>query len=161
MIKKIVTLSFSISSLLLSAQSLPDLIKNGNAKLGSSNFAGAEQDFSNAIKVNEPVVVSYLDKMKKYGTLNEFQRTTSDMPDGFVYNHDLAIPYYGRGQALEGQGKNEEALLDYEKAITIDPKYADALCQRGVILISKGVKDKGCLDLRKAGTSGRDRKSVV
>ncbi|MBK7183875.1 MAG: hypothetical protein IPH89_13615 [Bacteroidetes bacterium] len=54
------------------------------------NVAGAEQDFSNAIKVNEPVVTAYLDKMKKYATMNEFQKSTSDMPDGFVYNHDLA-----------------------------------------------------------------------
>ncbi len=136
------------------AQSLPDLIKNGNAKLAASNFAGAEQDFSNAIKVNEPVVTAYLDKMKKYATMNEFQKSTSDMPDGFVYNHDLALPYFGRGLAYEGLGKNDEAFSDYEKAISIDPKYSDALCQRGVMNIAKGIKDKGCLDLKKAGTAG-------
>ncbi len=152
--KKLFSFVCLLASLTVSAQSLPDLIKNGNSKLSAGNFAGAEQDFSNAIKLNDQVVNAYLDKMKKYGTLNEFQRTTSDMPDGFVYNHDLAVPYYGRGMAYEGLSKNEEALADYEKAIAIDPKYADALCQRGIVLIGKGIKDKGCLDLKKAGTAG-------
>jgi len=134
----------------IQAQSLPDLIKNGNAKLSAGNFAGAEQDFSNAIKVNESVVNNYLDKMKKYGTLNEYQRSTSDMPDGFVYNNDYATPYYGRGQALEGLSKQQDALADYEKAIAIFPKHPEALCQRGIVYIANGNKEKGCMDLKKS-----------
>jgi tetratricopeptide (TPR) repeat protein len=139
------------------AQSLPEIIKNGEKKLQSGDFAGAETDFSNAIKLNTAVVDTYLDKMKKYGTLNEYQRSTSDMPDGFVYNHDLAVPYYGRGLALKGNGKQEEALADFEKAIAIDPKYGDAFCERGVVLLGKGSKEKGCMDLRKAKTLGSEK----
>lgn len=139
------------------AQDLPTIIRNGQTKLAASDFAGAEKDFATAIRLNDPLTTSYLDKMNKYGTLNEFQRTTSDMPDGFVYNHDLAVPYYGHGVALQGEGKKEEALADFEKAVTIDPKYADALCERGVELIGKGVKDKGCMDLRKAKALGNEK----
>lgn len=136
------------------SQSLPDIIKNGNAKLAVADFAGAELDFANAIKLNVSVVDVYLDKMKKYSIMNEYQRSTSDMPDGFVFNHELAVPYFGHGSALEGLGKTEEALADYEKAISIDPKFAEAICQRGVLYIAKGVKDKGCMDLRKAKSLG-------
>lgn len=132
------------------SQSLSVIIQNGNTKLAAGTFDAAEVDFANAIRLNDAATTTYLDKLKKYGTLNEYQKSTSDMPDGFVYNHDLAVPYYGHGMCLVGLGKSEEALADFEKAITIDPKYAEALCERGVVLIGKGSKDKGCMDLRKA-----------
>ncbi|MFL5762891.1 MAG: tetratricopeptide repeat protein [Bacteroidia bacterium] len=144
------SLAIFSASLAANSQSLPVIIQNGNAKLAAMNYAAAEVDFANAIKVNDPVTTEYLNKLKKYGTMNEYQRSTSDMPDGFVYNHDYAVPYFGHGMSLAGLGRQDEALADFEKAITIDPKYAEALRERGMILIAKGSKDKGCMDLRKA-----------
>lgn len=149
-IKSTLLISFLLVSLLSASQSLSVILQNANTKLTAGSFAEAEVDFSNAIRLNDPATATYLDKLKKYGTLNEYQRSTSDMPDGFVYNHDLATPYYGRGLSFVGLGKQEEALVDFEKAISIDPKYAEAFCERGIILIAKGSKDKGCMDLRKA-----------
>ena len=148
--KSLFTFSFFAFNVFSYSQSLPIIIQNGNTKLDASNFQGAEVDFANAIRLNDPAVTTYLDKLKKYGTLNEYQRSTSDMPDGFVYNRDYATPYYGHGLSLNGLGKQEEALADFEKAISIDPKYAEALCERGIVFIAKGSKDKGCMDLRKA-----------
>ncbi len=149
-IRSILALPFLFYSISIYSQSLPVIIQNGTVKLAASNFEAAEVDFANAIRLNDPATATYLDKLKKYGTLNEYQKSTSDMPDGFVYNHDLAVPYYGHGMSLVGLGKQDEALADFEKAITIDPKYAEAFCERGIILIAKGTKDKGCMDLRKA-----------
>jgi len=157
----ITSITFIVAVAIAQAQSLPEIIKNGNAKLNAANYKGAEEDFSKAIKLNESVVASYLDKMEKYGKMNEYQKSTSDMPDGFVYNHDLAVPYYGRGMAYEGQGKNEEALADYEKAVAIDPKYTDAICQRGIMYIVKGQKDKGCTDLQKAKKQGSEKAKTL
>jgi tetratricopeptide (TPR) repeat protein len=139
------------------SQDLPTIIKNGETKLASSNFAGAETDFSTAIRLNNDVVTTYLEKMKKYGTMNEFQKSNSDMPEGFVYNHELAVPYYGHGMSMIGLGKEDDGLADLEKAVTIDPKYADAICERGIVFISKGIKDKGCMDLRKAKSLGNTK----
>ena len=122
------------------AQDLPTIIRNGEAKLAAGNYQGAEQDFATAIRLNEGVTNAYLDKMKKYSSMNEFQKSSSDMPDGFVYNHDLAVPYYGHGVALQNLGRQDEALADLEKAIAIDPKYADAFCARGIAQIAKGAR---------------------
>jgi len=149
-IKSAFIFSFLLISLFSVSQSLSVIIQNANTKLSAGNFAEAEADYTNAIRLNDPATATYLDKLKKYGTLNEYQRSTSDMPDGFLYNHDLATPYYGRGMCFVGIGKQEEALADFEKAIAIDPKYGEAFCERGIILIAKGSKDKGCMDLRKA-----------
>lgn len=149
-IRLVLSFSFLFLNFYSNSQTLPVIIQNGSNKLTTSNFEAAEVDFANAIRLNDPATTTYLDKLKKYGTLNEYQKSTSDMPDGFVYNHDLAVPYYGHGMSLAGLGKQDEALADFEKAIAIDPKYAEAYCERGIILISKGTKDKGCMDLRKA-----------
>jgi Tfp pilus assembly protein PilF len=37
------------------------------------------------------------------------------------------------GQALARSGKTEEALAEYDKAITLDPHYAEALYNRGLL----------------------------
>lgn len=132
------------------SQSITVIIQNGTTKLASNNYASAEIDFANAMRLNDVAAKAYLDKLKKYATLNEYQKSISDMPDGFVYDHSLAVPFYFHGLSLNGLGKQEEALTDFEMAISIDPKYAEAYCERGIILISKGSKDKGCMDLRKA-----------
>ncbi len=132
------------------SQSLSIIIQNGNTKMAAGTFDAAEVDFANAIRLNEAAAQTYLDKLSKYGTLNEYQKSVSDMPDGFVYNHDLAVPYYGHGVCQAALGKQDEALADFEKAVSIDPKYAEALCERGIVQIAKGAKDKGCMDLRKA-----------
>jgi tetratricopeptide (TPR) repeat protein len=153
----IISVFFCFITSFLFSQDLPTIIKNGELKLASGNFQGAEEDFSIAIRLNDAVTNVYLDKMQKYSSMNEFQRSSSDMPDGFKYDHNLAVPYYGRGKAFEGLGKQDEALADFEKAVNIDPKYMDAVCDRGIVLIAKGIKDKGCIDLRKAKLMGSAR----
>ena len=47
-----------------------------------------------------------------------------------------------------------EQLHDFTKAIEIDPKFAEAYCNRGIIKIILGQKNSGCLDLNKAGELG-------
>lgn len=151
----LIVLLFSLS--ILSAQDATSLLKTGFDKIKTNDFVGAEQDFTTAIRLNETAVSSYLEKMKKYSTLNAFEKATSDMPDGFVYNNAYAIPYYGRGLAMEGQGKQDAAYADYEKAVLIDPKNADALCQYALALIFKGQKDQACVNLQKAKSLGSEK----
>lgn len=143
------------------SQSLTDLIKNGFLNITSGNFQTAEQDFASAIRVNVPLVDAYVTKLKKYNVMNDYQKTTSDMPDGFLYNHDYAVPYYGHAMALKGLGKHDEAVVDFDKAILIDPKYADAICEKAIILIAKGAKEKGCIELRKAKMLGSERAKTM
>ncbi len=85
-----IILSFSVTAVL--AQSVDANVKKGFDKIKVTDFTGAERDFSSLIKQNETKVDIYLDQMKKYAAMTAFERATSPMPDGFVYNHEYAIP---------------------------------------------------------------------
>ena len=46
------------------------------------------------------------------------------------------------------------ALVDYDKAIHLDPNFADAYFNRGLVNIYLGNNRQGILDLSKAGELG-------
>ena len=52
-----------------------------------------------------------------------------------------------KGIALDGQGKFDDAIQAYDKAIELDPQYADAWYNRGVGLISSRTPDQFDLDI--------------
>ena len=54
------------------------------------------------------------------------------------------------GAALQGQGKLQEAVTSYEKAIQLKPDYAEAYCNRGVALQELGKLDEAVASNSKA-----------
>jgi tetratricopeptide (TPR) repeat protein len=48
----------------------------------------------------------------------------------------------------------QAAFNDYNKAIALDPGFAEAYLERGILYISLGQKKKGCPDLQRAYTHG-------
>jgi len=62
-----------------------------------------------------------------------------------------------RGLAKAKLGDYKGAISDYNKAIELNPKLADAYYDRGVVKLLLGQKDSGCLDLYKAGELGFDK----
>jgi tetratricopeptide (TPR) repeat protein len=57
--------------------------------------------------------------------------------------------YYNRGNAYYGKKDLANALLDFNKTISLNSSYAEAYCQRG--LIKNAMGDKTCCDdLKKA-----------
>lgn len=57
--------------------------------------------------------------------------------------------YYNRGNAYYGKKDFANALLDYTKTLKLNPSYAEAYFQRGLIKTTQGDKT-GCEDLKKA-----------
>jgi Tfp pilus assembly protein PilF len=54
------------------------------------------------------------------------------------------------GYALRKQGKLDEAIVEYRKAIELDPKYAGAHNNLGVALMGQGKLDEAIAEYRKA-----------
>jgi len=61
-----------------------------------------------------------------------------------------ALENYNRGYTLFGEGKYEEAIAEYNKAIEIDPSYAQAYNNRGDAYDNKGQYDLAIADYNKA-----------
>ena len=63
-----------------------------------------------------------------------------------------ALNAYNRAQELIAEGKREEAIAEYKRAIEEDPEYGRAYSGLGVIYLSRGEYEKGKEYLRQALT---------
>ena len=62
----------------------------------------------------------------------------------------IAGIYYNQGTAYGAKGEHDRAILDYDKAIQIDPRFALAYYNRGVAYEAKGKYDRAILDYDRA-----------
>jgi tetratricopeptide (TPR) repeat protein len=63
---------------------------------------------------------------------NRIAGCTRMIASGRYQRHALAIVYYNRGNHWRAKREFAKAIADYDRAIGIDPKYADAYNNRGV-----------------------------
>lgn len=59
---------------------------------------------------------------------------------------NLAIAYSNRGNSFLRRGQNDRAIQDYDKAIGLDPRFADAHRNRGAAWFNTGAYDKALAD---------------
>lgn len=60
------------------------------------------------------------------------------------------VSYYNRGTAHMADGQYDQAILCFDKAIAIEPKFAEAYCNRGTAYYEKGEYDRAIMDFNKA-----------
>src|SRR5690242_17070680 len=63
---------------------------------------------------------------------NRIVACTNVIEDKATSASDREIAYFDRGNALDAAGEYDRAISDYDKAIELDPKDADALNNRGL-----------------------------
>ncbi len=156
MIKNLTVSCFLLSfSLAASSQNAAALLKSGDAKMAAKNYAGAIQDYSSAVTMNEPTVAEYQKKLADYNKLTEYQKMLrDDGPELTKGGHDLAMPYHSRGIAFAATLEYPEALKNFDMAIAIDPKFPDAYYQRALINQKAGNKNEACIDMKIATEMG-------
>lgn len=79
------------------------------------------------------------------GALQDFDKSLKFKPNGDAY--------FYRGSIKESLNDLTGAVLDYTDSIKLNPENSDSYLNRGSIVIISD-KDKGCLDLSKAGELG-------
>lgn len=83
-----------------------------------------------------------------YGpAVRDMQKVTMMMPD-FPY------AYYNLGNLYVYSGEFTSAIEQYTKALSIYPSLAEAYYNRGLVLIFLKDREKGCMDISKAGELG-------
>jgi len=71
------------------------------------------------------------------------------VPSALGCYHPQAMNHNVRGIALAREGQYEQAILEFNKAIEIDPDYGDAYFGRGLAYAEKGEVAKAVSDLEK------------
>ncbi|MCG6135993.1 MAG: tetratricopeptide repeat protein [Nostoc sp. LLA-1] len=61
-----------------------------------------------------------------------------------------AEEFFQRGREFDVKGKGKEAIIEYTRAIELDPNYVEAYFYRGNALALEGQPQKGIEDAQKA-----------
>lgn len=67
-----------------------------------------------------------------------------------VFGVVRGISYYNRGAAHIAKKEYDQAIACFDKAIEIEPSFAQAYCNRGTAYYEKGQYDRAILDFDKA-----------
>lgn len=78
-----------------------------------------------------------------------------------------AVDAYNEGSRLFNNGKTDEAIKDFEEAVKLDEKFADAYYRLGLCYLNKGLNDKAiacfkkCIQLKPEGKDTDIAKSII
>jgi tetratricopeptide (TPR) repeat protein len=83
------------------------------------------------------------------GALKDYNQLISEKPESLLYN--------GRADVYFKMKKSKEALTDVNKAISIDPKFAQSYVTKSLILFDATKPKEACENLNKAVTLGYEK----
>ena len=92
----------------------------------------------------------------------DYSDAINDMKDAQNIVPDLPYVYYNLGNLYCLSSEHINSIENYSKAIELYPYMGDAYFNRGLVLIYLKDKEKGCIDLSRAGELGvRDAYGVI
>ena len=92
----------------------------------------------------------------------DYSDALADMEEAVALSPDLAWMNFNLGNLYCLQSQPVRAIEQYDKAISEYPAMGDAYFNRGLVLIFLRDKEKGCIDLSRAGELGvKDAYSVI
>ena len=127
-----------------------ELFKKGNEQFHQSDYQGAVNSFTEAIKLNPKYANAYNDRGVTRFQLADKQGAIEDYNQAIKINPNYADAYYNRGNSRSDLGDKEGAIKDYTQAIKINPNFAEAYGNRGIIRSVLGNRQAAIADFNKA-----------
>ena len=116
----------------------------------------AEADYKNLISFQPENIIArsnYAIMKKNAGkyedALKDYTQMISEKPESLLYNN--------RADVYLNMKKYKEALIDVQKAITLDPKFSLSYVTKAKILFETNKNSEGCVALNKAQSFGFDK----
>ena len=92
----------------------------------------------------------------------DYTEAIDDIREAIALVPDMPQLYFNLGNLLCLSGEMVSSIDNYSKAIDLYPLMGDAFFNRGLVLIYLKDKEKGCIDLSRAGELGvGDAYSVI
>lgn len=110
---------------------------------------GANLDFSQAIKLDPTQVRYYEARGRLRNDFKDYQGAIADYTK-VIQRVPSANAYSDRGFAFAALGKNDEAMTDYNQAISLTPQHMRAYYGRGLVRAKRGDKKGAMSDLQRA-----------
>lgn len=118
---------------------------------GNVQTLSMDENGSTRARVSDRVARSY-----------DYSEAIDDMREAISIVPDMPQLYFNLGNLLCLSGEMVSAMDNYSQAISLHPSMGDAYYNRGLVLIYLKDKEKGCIDLSRAGELGvGDAYSVI
>ena len=146
----LLTLSLVAIPQVVVAQSVDQLIQQGEAARNARNYAEAEAIFRRAIEIDPNYAKAYanlcnvLDDQDKLDEAVAACRQAVELRSNYAYAHFLL------GFVLKRQNKLEEAIANFNRAIEIDPNYTNAYNCLGNALSDQGKLEEAIANYNRA-----------
>jgi Flp pilus assembly protein TadD len=129
--------------------SADDFAQRGISRFEKHDFEGAIADFTKAIELNGQSLeyCFYFRGMALY-RLNRLVEAITDLSKAISLKQHPRF-YNDRGNLLAQQGDLDRAMTDLNRAIEIEPRYAKAYGDRGIVRLMSGDDTTAELDFKK------------
>jgi tetratricopeptide (TPR) repeat protein len=112
-----------------------------------NNEAQAVPQYDKALELDPTYAQAAFNRAYSYGRLGQYQKAIDDVNLALKLNFsDTALAYNNRGWYYQQLNDNDQAMADYDQALTTDPNYGLALRNRGSLFGIEGNYQKGIAD---------------
>lgn len=101
------------------------LVNRGVLKMRRLNWAGATQDFNEAVRVRPDMGEAYVNRGAVLIGEHHYAESLTDLNKGLQLGvEEPAKVYFNRALAYEGMDDEKSAYFDYQKALELSPDWA-------------------------------------
>lgn len=131
-------------------------VKRGAAHTAKGEVDKAISDYTRAIEINPESADSFVMRAELYAAKGEHDKAISDYSNAIGLNADsnsgydhsywlnskIAVVYYNRGNDFAEKHQHNKAILSFDKALELEPKFARAYNNRGTAYYNKSMSAK-------------------